>query len=80
MTVTVTYLKETKNYVNYESPDMDFSHEGIKLKLWIPKREIQTNIPGVYPPEITLTIGDDSGKAEEEPQLPLTPGNDGPWL
>lgn len=65
MVVTITYMGETKNYLKYESPDMDFSHSGIKVKAWIPKSEIQTNIPGVYPPEISMKIVDDSDAVGE---------------
>lgn len=61
MVINVVFAAETKFYVRYESPDMDFTNSGVKCKIWIPKTEIQTNIPGVFPPEITLAIQDDSG-------------------
>lgn len=65
MIVTVVYTGDTRNYVKYESADMDFSHSGVKIKAWIPKEEIMTNIPGVFPQEIGLRIMDDSSGEDD---------------
>jgi len=59
MTIEVTYSGETTRYVKYET-GMDFSISSIKAKFWIPKEDIQTNIPGVYPPQIKVRIIDNS--------------------
>jgi hypothetical protein len=60
VTINVLFSRETKNYAVYESEEMDWSISCIRVKLWIPKEEIQTNIPGVYPPKIPLRIIDDN--------------------
>jgi len=60
MTIEVVYAGDTTRYVKYETEGMDFSISSIKAKLWIPKEDIQTNIPGVYPPQIKVRIIDNS--------------------
>ena len=60
MIVEVKYVGDTKTYVKYETDGMDFTYPSVKAKFWIPKGEIQTNIPGVYPESIKIKIVDDS--------------------
>jgi hypothetical protein len=78
MTVKVVWVKNTSNYVCYENEDMDFRTCEIKIRMWIPKEEIQTNVPGMYPPEITLKVCDDSDAPKMEPTKVEPPVND--WL
>lgn len=64
MTLRVRFVKETTNYVVYENADMDFRTREIKVRMWIPREEIVTNIPGVYPDEIAIEVR--SGATAEE--------------
>lgn len=66
----VVFKNETTHYAVYESAEMDFRIKAVKVRLWIPKTEIQTNIPGVYPPEITVKILDDSAQEYQEAESP----------
>ena len=59
MKIKLNYVKTTRNFVNYES-EQDFRSGDAICKLWIPIKEIETNIPGVYPDYIWIEIHGDA--------------------
>lgn len=67
MTITVLLVGETKNFIKYETQDMENGFKGNQLvvKLWVPKSEMQgvdpetgaTIIaPGNYPQTLEVRV------------------------
>ncbi len=75
MIIKLVYGKDTRNYVYYETVNSDFRYPfQIAVRMWIPKDEIEIDIPGVYPGEISIEIKDDSSTFHTPaPLLPNIP-------
>ncbi len=81
--LTLQQIKETRNYVYYESPNFEvlFRSDMFAMKLWIPKSELRVEgdglegrynedgvfMPTTYPPFIEVGILDDSDKPADGP-------------
>lgn len=55
MKIKLNYVKTTKNFVYYET-NLDFTLGETVCRVWIPIKEIETNIPGVYPESIWIEV------------------------
>jgi hypothetical protein len=58
MKIKLNYIKTTRNFVNYET-DQDFKLGEPVCRIWIPIKEIETNIPGVFPESIWIEVKGD---------------------
>lgn len=52
---TVVFNKQTPNYLYFESEDMDFREGGVKIKMWVPKTEIEPR--GYVPQKLSVELG-----------------------